>query len=57
MKQLKMSDSAFFPNCRFLRWLELVAVRDVRLPNGRTYHYVEITSQGRAFLERIESTN
>ena len=55
MKQLKMNDSVFFPNCRFLEWLELVTVRVIQIPNGRTYHYVAITRQGRDFLERIAS--
>jgi len=53
MKRLKMNDSVFFRNCRFLELLELVAVHDIRMPNGRAYHYVSITQQGRDFLERV----
>lgn len=57
MKQLKMNDTVFFPNCRFLNWLELVTINYVRIPNNRVYHYVAITQKGRAFLERIKTAD
>lgn len=55
MKRLKMNEIAFFPNCQFLECLELVAVRNLQIPNGRTYHYAAITQKGLAFLDKITS--
>ena len=46
MNRIKMKDETFFPHFRFLEILELVAVRNVKIPNGRIYGYVAITNKG-----------
>jgi hypothetical protein len=55
MKNTKLKEHSFFRNFHFLKDLKFVSVKEIKLPNKRTYFYVTITKQGKEFLNNIKT--